>query len=62
MQTCEWKIQALINVTLEFRAKNTQISNPITKLDKSFQLAHPCNQFTALKQCTNYPNLRGWAN
>ena len=46
MHTCEWKIQALINVTLEFGGKNTWIFNPITKLNKSIQLAHPCHHFT----------------
>ena len=34
MHTCEWKIQALINVALEFWGKNTWIFNLITKLNK----------------------------
>ena len=49
MHTCEWRIQELINVTLEFRAQNTWIFNPITKLDKLFQLAHSCHHYTSLK-------------
>ena len=34
MHTCEWKIQALINVTLQFWGKNTWIFNPIIKVNK----------------------------
>ena len=55
MHTCEWKIQALINVTLEFRAKNTRNLNPITKLDKSFNchtppiIWHPSNSILIIR-------------